>query len=74
MLIDQHDYWPGKPAQEGNTMDDENAKALLDLQRASFEADQRRHEKNSARFRMTVIIILGIVAIRLLLVFVSQQP
>jgi len=55
-------------------MDDENAKALLDLQRASFEADQRRHEKNSARFRMTVIVIVGIVAIWLLLVFVSQQP
>ncbi len=55
-------------------MDDDDVKALLDLQRASFEADQRRHEKNSARFRMTIIVIVGIVVIWLLLVFVSQQP
>jgi len=55
-------------------MDDDDVKALLDLQRASFEAAQRRHEKNSARFRMTIIVIVGIAAIWLLLVFVSQQP
>lgn len=54
-------------------MDDEDVKDLLDLQRAAFEADQRRHEKNSARFRMTVIVIVGIAAIWLLLAFISQQ-
>lgn len=52
-------------------MDDEDVKALIAEQRRASEAAERRHRVNSSRFRLTIIVIVGIAAIVALLNFIN---